>query len=149
MHIIEILSALLTPIMAIVTVYIAYQQYNLNKMATRKDLLDRRLVVFKNTMSFLSLIMQDGKPNRESTYKFLRETADSFYLFKPEIRSCLDEIYNKSRRLEYIEKKLDGQITGDEKREKLSKEQDELFVWFSAQFGIVENIFKPYLSVCE
>ncbi len=56
--IIQLLSFCLTPLIAIIAVYIAYQQYNTNRQKLRLDLYDKRFKVFLGLQSLLIHILQ-------------------------------------------------------------------------------------------
>ena len=51
---------MLTPMIAIVTVYIAWQQWRLNKRKLNLDLYDRRLKVYEEVKQILSIIIRDA-----------------------------------------------------------------------------------------
>ncbi len=76
-ELIEIFSGLLTPTIAIIAVYIAYQQLKTNRYRVRLNLYDKRFKVFRGLMDLLAHIMREGnvitklynkdkKDNRES-----------------------------------------------------------------------------------
>jgi hypothetical protein len=144
---IDVLSALLTPTIGVVATYIAYQQYCLNRVSKKHELLDRRLIIFKACMSFLARSVQQS-PNQDISLQFLRETSDSFYLFKDEIPKYLNEVYEKGIDFEYCAKMLnDPNLPVGERRNKLADKHLVLQTWFSQQFTVAREIFKPYLEV--
>lgn len=76
-ELIEVFSGLLQPTIAIIAVYIAYQQYKTGRDRVRLDLYDKRFMVFDGLMDLLAHIMREGnvitklynkdkKDNRES-----------------------------------------------------------------------------------
>ena len=79
-EIVNILSALLGPIIAAVVAYIAIQQYRLEKFKIRQQLYERRSTIYKAVMEFLSRIVQNANIEYEHIYKFLRETAESLMM---------------------------------------------------------------------
>jgi hypothetical protein len=52
---VDIFSALLTPTIALITTYIAIQQYRRERAKFRHELYDRRLAVFKAASNYLSI----------------------------------------------------------------------------------------------
>lgn len=146
---IDLFSALLAPAIGVVATYIAYQQYRLEKRATKRELLDRRLAIFKACMSFLAQSVQQS-PNLATTGQFLRETADSFYLFKDEVTQYLEEIYQKAIKFECYSKMLSGpSLPFGDRKTKLAEENSELQGWFAQQLSAAREKFKPYLDVHE
>jgi len=59
MRIINLLPAILTPIITIVTVYLAVQQYRANKLKARHDLYEKCVEVYSSTLDFLTLMWSD------------------------------------------------------------------------------------------
>ncbi|MFB0505372.1 MAG: hypothetical protein ACETWT_01425 [Thermodesulfobacteriota bacterium] len=144
-EIIQTLSGLLVPFIGITTTYIAIKQYHLAKMGIRKELLDRRLGVFKATMEFIPHVMSRRGVEFEKLQNFNRETADSFFLFKEDIQTYIDDIYKKGSDYHAIGRKLDGDVV--EKRTQQVEKASDLGEWFSRQFNVARQKFKPYLSV--
>ena len=125
-RIINLLAALLTPTIAVVTAYIAYQQYILNKNNEKRELLDRRLTIFKSTMLFIITIAQNDRADTNSVADFVRGTADCFYLFDLEIQKYIDDIYHKAIELNKCHKKLEPSLPsslpiGDERNQVANK----------------------------
>jgi hypothetical protein len=51
---IEIFSALLTPTIAVITTFIAIQQYRNNRLKQRLDLYERRMAIYKAVTAYIS-----------------------------------------------------------------------------------------------
>lgn len=60
---VEIFNALLTPLIAILAAFIAWQQYQVSHFSLKNELYERRFKVFKAFMSYLEDIMREGKSN--------------------------------------------------------------------------------------
>jgi hypothetical protein len=75
--VIDILSALLTPVIAVIAVYIAWQQYRLQHKSFNAQIYERRYVVFKAFMKFFSQIMRDGKATYELLGQFYAEAGEA------------------------------------------------------------------------
>jgi hypothetical protein len=63
---VNLLSALLTPTIAMLGIYIAYQQWSVNRANLREKLFERRFQIFKKAQSFLSEILGKAKLSDES-----------------------------------------------------------------------------------
>jgi hypothetical protein len=94
---VDILSALLTPTIALVTTYIAVQQYRRERAKFRHDLYDRRMTVYKATSAYLSTVTNySRKDNAEEELRMFREfnraCAESYFLFNKEVVRYLEII---------------------------------------------------------
>ena len=56
-QIVEISKALLTPVIAVVATYIAYQQWQTNRQKLNLERYDRRLHVYEEVRKILSIIL--------------------------------------------------------------------------------------------
>jgi endonuclease V-like protein UPF0215 family len=57
----ELSKALLTPVIAIVATYIAWQQWKTNALKLHLDRYDRRLKIYQEVKKILSIIIRDAK----------------------------------------------------------------------------------------
>ena len=60
MQIFEILSAFLTPLIALLALWIAYQQFRVQKYRTRFDLFERRMKIYESVRETLVIVFRDG-----------------------------------------------------------------------------------------
>ena len=149
-QIVEISKALLTPLIAMVTVYIAWQQWKTNRQKLNLDRYDRRLHVYEEVRRILSIIGRDGKVSTEDLFKFYTSVSEADFLLGPEIRKYIDEIYSHCTKLgrwnaEYRDRTQEkpedydhGNVV-DEKRKELK--------WLIDQFGPAKEIFRKYLDL--
>ena len=56
----ELLSALLTPVIAVVATMIAIFQYRTERQRWRLDMFDKRYPIYLATMSYISAVVQKG-----------------------------------------------------------------------------------------
>lgn len=92
-QIVDIAKALLTPIIAIIAVYIAWQQWKTNQQKLNLERYDRRLHVYEEIRKILSIILRDAKANTDDLLKFRTSVSEADFLFGPEISEYIDEIY--------------------------------------------------------
>ena len=52
---VDLFAALLTPVIAIIATYIAYQQYRANQLKLRHEPYDRRLLLYNAVAEFLQI----------------------------------------------------------------------------------------------
>jgi len=143
---IETLSALLSPLVAVIAATILYWQFRLEKRRFRMDLYDKRYPVYSATMQFLSSIAQDATVSQEELFKFLRNSKDKDLLFGNDVQEYLEKLYKKGVRLNYLKKKLEHEPVG-EKRTKLVEEESDLVEWFINQFEESKTLFGVYLKI--
>lgn len=149
---VEIFNALLTPLIAILAAYIAWQQYQVSHFSLKNELYERRFKVFKAFMSYLADIMRDGKSNYQRTSQFYAEASEAEFLFKGKILNKLEELYQKGIRLAYLHEKLypsdgsPGLPVGDE-RTKVAEEVANLLGWFVEQIKETKELFKQQMKV--
>ena len=93
---IDILSALLTPVIAALGLYIAYQQFSVNKQRLQHETYERRRAVYKTVQRYLSEIMRDGKTTFDKALQFYQEASEAAFLFDKSVQSKIEEIYEKS-----------------------------------------------------
>jgi hypothetical protein len=147
-RVVEVFSALLAPVTAIVVVYIAYQQYRLSKLNTRRELYDRRLKVFRSTMQFISSVVMAAAVDVQRQQRFLYETAEADFLFGPEVRKYIHEVYRKGNEFRLAEHKMSGSRAADNQAaQKAADDWERLTNWFAEQFDEARSLFKKYLSL--
>ena len=149
---VEILTALLTPLIAILAVYIAWQQYRVNHHSLRNQLYERRYAVFKAFMSYLADIMREGKTSYQRTSQFYAEASEAEFLFSTSINSKMEELYSKGVNLVALYEQMypsdgsPGLPVGDE-RSRVAKDSGELLKWFSRQIKATKGLFKSEMKV--
>jgi hypothetical protein len=70
---VQVLSALLTPAIAIVAAYIAYQQYVTKRLQHRLAMLEKRMRVFDSTMDLIAAIVGTSKVNWTNCLRFYKK----------------------------------------------------------------------------
>ncbi len=149
-EVIDFLKALLTPVIAGVTVYIAMQQLKTNQQKLRLELYDRRLRVYEEVKKILTIILRDANASIEDLYKFRNSVTEADFLFGPEIIKYIDEIYKRGCNLhnwnakyrDYTQKEPKGYdhtkvVDGRQRETK----------WLTEQFEPAKEKFNKYLNV--
>ncbi len=147
---IEISKSLLTPVIAIVATYIAWQQWKTNKQKLNLDRYDRRLRVYEEVIKILSIITRDAKASTEDLLKFRTTVSEADFLFGPEIPKYIDEIYTHGLNLwqwnqEYRDYRQEKPKGYDHK--KVVEEMHKELKWLTDQFEPAKQKFKKYLDV--
>lgn len=151
-QIIEISTALLTPVIAVVATYIGWQQWKINSQKLNLDRYDRRLHVYEEVIKVLSIISRDGKVTAEDMLRFRTSVSEADFLFRPEIPKYIDEVYKRGLNLwrcnqEYKDFTQEKSVDYDHK--KVVKEMNEELRWLVGQFEPAKEKFKKYLNISK
>jgi hypothetical protein len=141
-----ILSAILSPMLAVITVIIIILQYRLAKYFWRLDLFEKRYSIYNSSIEFISKIVSNAKITNDELFSFLRNTRDRDFLFADDIKKYLNELYSRALELYSLENKLKSEPVG-EQRNSDCDEESELLKWFSSQYDIARIKFGKYLSI--
>jgi len=143
---IQILQGLLTPVVAFVGIYFAWQQLAIARAKLQHELFDRRYKIFEATRSFLTNILTEGDVHREAQWKYRAEIADAEFLLNEDVCLYLEDIWKHAVNLEALSKRREGML-GEEKRlEYIDREDDELG-WLLEQLPLLSKRFKPFLHL--
>jgi len=151
-QLIEISKSLLTPLIAIVATYIAWQQWKTNQQKLNLERYERRLRVYEEVIKILSIIVRDANASIEDLLKFRTSASEADFLFGPEIPAYIDEIYKHGLNLgrcnqeyrDYTQEKPDGY---DHK--KVVDEKHKEIKWLVDQFKPAKEKFKKYLDISK
>jgi hypothetical protein len=150
--IIRVSSGLLTPLIAIVATYIAWQQWKTNQRKLVMDRYDRRLRIYEEVRKILSIVMRDAKASTEDLLKFRTSVSEADFLFGPEIMDYIDEIYKRGLKLwrwnqeyrDYRQEKSEGYDHA-----KVVDGMHKELTWLTEQFEPAKQKFKKYLDISD
>lgn len=138
---IDFASAALIPLIAIITIYIAYQQYRTNKLKLRHDLFEKRWSVYKTLMESLEAVIREGTINDDKLFKLNIERIKSYFLFDQDLYNYIDEIYDKLIDLQTMNSASEQEkVANAQKRSELKK-------WFFAQIRASKEKFYKFLNM--
>lgn len=95
----QVPQALLTPLIAVLAGYIAYQQWQLNVRKLRLDLFDRRWKVYEAVIAFINTVCTDFKVKAEDVGNLRRMTVTADFLFGSEIPEYIDKLCDRAIKL--------------------------------------------------
>jgi hypothetical protein len=152
MWLISILRALLTPVIACVTTYIAIRQWRDNYLRLKLERYDRRLRIYQEVLKTLRRVCADFKPQLDDLLNFTAATAEAPFLFKAEIPAYIDEIFRRGNELRVANLIYrDGSEHGLKDADAYEKALKEIHAqsrWFPEQVVIVATEkFKRYLHI--
>jgi hypothetical protein len=105
-YVVEIFGALLTPTIAIITTYVAWQQWQIKKSEFNLACYDRRLAVYKALDSFYGEVATAATANYSAVLKLRVDTAEAPFLFGTEIEKHLNEVYQKGIRVASLHEQM-------------------------------------------
>jgi len=167
-------SGLLTPLIAIIAAYIAYQQYRsykkqgelklkldtlnseleknrlkLEEYKLKLDLYNKRYQIFDKTKKLLHKINQDAKIDLIKLRDFMFETNESKFLFDNDISSYLSELKKNTIELNHLTDDLNKTnlypVNSPERANKIKRDR-ELTTWFTSEYENIEMRFDKYLN---
>lgn len=145
---IEAFSAAVAPITTIITVYIAYQQYQTARYKLRQDLYEKRFKVFRSLMELLSHVVQKADVSPKEITQFRIDTSESVFLFDKDIPDYLEIVANNAVKLFAINQKLHhSDLPVGQDRSRLAQENADLLEWLSDQANVSQKKFAKYLRL--
>jgi hypothetical protein len=143
---VEILSALLTPVVAVFGTIIALQQSFINRRRLKHELFDRRYKVYDHAKYFLSLIYANRTLTDQQIYDFKSETRECRFIFDDEIENIFNNWVKKAYEAKALNDELKPLPIGNDRSDNVRK-QREIFDWFETQQNILVDKFTPYLRL--
>jgi hypothetical protein len=119
---VDVVSALLVPTIAIVGAAIAYLQWNTNQKRLKHELFDRRYSQFEAIRNFLGSIMTSGKVTDEAERKYLIGTRGIRFIFDDEIHNYNEYLWGLSNQLRALKSMLEGVPVGNERSANVQKQ---------------------------
>jgi hypothetical protein len=146
----QVLQALLTPVIGGIAVYIAWQQWRVNERKFALDRYERRLRIYQRVVEMLRFVCSKFSPEINDLLKFSAETAEADFLFAAEIPKYIDEIYSRgvtlnTAKFEYRD--FRQPVPDGYDHQKVVATLHEQEKWFVAQPSVAKEKFKKYLDV--
>jgi hypothetical protein len=145
-----ILSALLTPFIALIAVYIAFQQWKTNRSNQKTDAkrlkleqYDKRFAIYDTARTFLKEIVVSSSISDEMLVKYWVGINPARFLLGDDLTNYLEEIEKKAVDLQTIQIEAQGPDGPSTK----ASERGELKKWFYKQISILNEKFLPYLKL--
>ena len=148
----QLLTGLLTPVIAVLTVLIAWRQYKTAKQKLTFDLFDRRLRIYEDVKNYLLLIIRDGDVEFDESSQFRNSVSEAEFLFRKEVIQYIDTIYQRAIKLrdwnrqyrDYSQTKPEG-YEHDRVTSGIQIESE----WLAAQLELSKKIFRKYLDIAK
>lgn len=95
-EILKILQGLLTPVIGMITTYIAWQQWKTNQSKLKLDRYERRLQIYKEIVRFISIGIQDTNYDRNELMTFRAKVSEADFLFGEEVSQYIDQLHRRA-----------------------------------------------------
>jgi len=141
---------MLTPLIAVIAVHIAWQQWRLSEQKFKYDSYERRLKVYEEVKQIIPILIRDGKDSFDDLIKFHRAVSEADFLFNPDIPEYLEEIYKHGVQLQYWAKLYSDSMQSPKEtydHEKICEGMHTEEEWLRSQFEQAKQKFKGYLKI--
>ena len=143
---VQVLSALLVPMIAMVVGLIAYCQWRTNQNRLKLELLDRRMKYYEAALQFIGDTMAKGEVSDESLGKFGHAQYGSAFLLNDDVTEYLKELWKKGSAANVLRSKFERLPVGDD-RTLIVQKQYEAVNWIVGQREILQRKFEPFLKI--
>lgn len=146
-HWVSILGALLTPLIAVLALFIAWQQWRTNRNKLKLELFERRYAFYEAAMRLIGTIQTSGVSTEDTMLKFLVATRGARFIVGKELSQYFDnDLYRKAVELNGLESELQGLSAGAARSSNVRK-QREIKTWLSDQREVLDAKFSPLLDL--
>ena len=137
------------PLIAILALWIAYQQYKVQKYKAKFDLFERRMKIYESIRDALENIVRDATTKNVNFNELYTAIRHSRFLFDDELNSYLKEIEKKIIELMITNNQLFGteSLPIGEERTKVVHENSEYFTWLTSQLSTLEDKFSNFMRI--
>ena len=144
---IDVLSALLTPIIAFVAVGIAVLQWKINRNRLKHELFDRRYEQYEAVQKFLGSIFSSGKVSVEAQANYLNGITGIEFTHSKELKDYLHKnVWCPAIDLECAQAEFDALVVGDE-RSRLVRKAANIKIKLREEMDSIDDVFRPYLHL--
>jgi chlorite dismutase len=135
---------------AVLTIYIAWQQYKTSYQTLNLARFDRRMHIYEEVKTFLGKIISNADVTFEEIGQFQRNVTDADFLFGLEISAYLHEIVTHANQLrisngEYRDYTM-IKPEGYNHSETVDRMHEEL-IWLTNQWNDSREKFRKYLNI--
>ena len=141
---IQVLSALLTPLIVAIAVYVARQQWRTTHTKFSRDTYERRLPIYRAAMTLAATAMTKGTVSNEDLHGFTIKTTEARFFYNDEIAKFLEEMQQQALDLQICHKMMKEAPTVDE-RQRCADSWSECAKWFTDLPNEINAKFSPFL----
>ena len=142
---VQYLSALGTPIIALMVAAVAFLQWRTGHQNVVLQLFERRIEMIENLRGAIALVLRGGYCENKDSHRFLIAMRGTEFLFRSDVTSYLDEIYKVLLNLHVCDSKLKS-ANGTERHELIEKRR-KLRDILGDFFPIFNKLVGPYVQM--
>lgn len=142
---IQITTAFATPSIALMVGFIAYRQWRTAQDKIVLDLFEKRLAVYTNVRKAVGIVNTHGHPDEHADRMLLEAIDASQFLFGPDIREYLDEMWKDFSKLRLTRQQLEGRETKD--RRIIVENNSALFKKITTFYYEGPFVFSKYIGM--
>jgi hypothetical protein len=142
---VQVLSALLTPLIVAIAIYVARQQWRTAHTRFQQDYHDRRLSIYRAAMTLVATAMTKGTVSNEDIREFSIKTEEARFFYKDEIAKFLQEMQQQALDLQICHKMMKEALTEVE-RQRYADGWSKRAKWFADLPNEINAKFSPFLS---
>ena len=153
---VQIIQLIFTILLGMVLAFVAYQQWNTNRIRLRMDMYDKRYAVYRQVHDAMSILRISGMADDIVLAELVKNYHESYYLFhrkwfeigKADIPMYLEEIAQKCT-LMIEATNIVNSTSGIDKAERKRRRHQltELMEYFTQQIERARNLFGTYLRM--
>gem|GEM_PF-2492706 len=143
---IDIMQGLLVPVIALLGVWIAFHQWNTNRLRLQHELFDRRFKLYEEIINLFASVLGSHSVNSFEHLSFFEARMLARFLFGEDIAQFLGEVTKKLGELEAIQEELNSRHQ-DEDTSSLHQRELDIRHWFHGQLEDLETMFDKYMCL--
>jgi hypothetical protein len=143
---VTILSALLTPTIAIAGGVIALLQWRTAEKKRKQELFDKRFAVFESARNLLQEVQLQGNPSHEALRAFAIGTSGAEFLFNDKVGRFLKELGSRASHVRRSEARAERMPDGAQRNRVIDDAADQ-GEWLLQQASTLETMVKPFLQI--
>jgi hypothetical protein len=141
-------QGLLTPLIAIATVIIAYQQRKTNAYKVKLDLFERRIKVYERVRDMLALMFTKVSDDKKLN-ELMLDMQNAQFLFGAKLANYIEEVYRRASDLSAANKELATGYGTAEQRAKRMKTENEQIAWATKERELIGAKFRKALDLSQ
>lgn len=140
-------AAALSPVIAVVGGWIAWQQVRINRNKLKLDRFDKRFAIHEAAMTFAASVVVNGDLSPPALDEFLAKTRGARFLLSKELADYLEELHLNATKFRAVRRALENISITDQQRVDYGDRLTEMTEWFQKQLEVIPEKFAPFLSV--